>query len=196
MKKISIRKIVETAILVALATVIDLLFELIPFFNMPEGGHVSVAMLAIIINGFRNGWKYGLAGGLVFSIINWLLGGITLHVGSIFFDYIFAFTVLGLSGFFQKQGKSLWKFCLIILCLCSIRYVLHGLSGVIFFKEYAYVPDYLNWNLSGNALYWIYSFVIYNLPYMGLSTLLCIIVGVVLHCRKLIYKGTELEEIK
>ena len=67
------------------------------------------------------------------------------------------------------------------------------LSGVIFFKEYAYVPDYLDWNLEGEALYWIYSFVIYNLPYMGLSTILCIIVGIILHNRKLIYKGTELE---
>lgn len=193
MKKDSVKKISETAILVALATIIDLLFELIPFMNMPEGGHISVAMLAIIINGFRNGWKYGLAGGLVFSIINWLFGGLVLHVGSIFMDYLIPFTILGLSGFFQKQGKSLWKFCLIIFVLCTFRYILHGLSGVIFFKEYAYVPDYLDWNLEGEALYWIYSFVIYNLPYMGLSTALCIIVGIILHNRKLVYKGTEFE---
>ena len=69
MKKDSVKKISETAILVALATIIDLLFELIPFMNMPEGGHISVAMLAIIINGFRNGWKYGLAGGLLFAVL-------------------------------------------------------------------------------------------------------------------------------
>ncbi len=193
MRSISIKKIVETSVLVALATVIDLLFELVPFFNMPEGGHISIAMLAIIVNGFRNGWKYGLVGGLVFAIINWLFGGYTLHWGSIFLDYLIPFTALGLSGFFQKQGKSLLKFTLIILGLCTIRYISSSLSGVLFFSEYAYVPEYLDWNLEGEALYWIYSFVIYNLPYMGLSTILCIIVGIVLHNRKLIYKGTELE---
>lgn len=193
MRSESIRKIVETSILVALATAIDLLFELVPFFNMPEGGHISIAMLAIIINGFRNGWKYGLAGGFMFSVINWLFGGYTLHWGSIFLDYLIPFTALGLSGFFQKQGKSMFKFISIVLLLCFIRYVSSSLSGVLFFSEYAYVPDYLNWNLEGEALYWVYSFVIYNLPYMGLSTILCVIVGIVLHNRKLIYKGTELE---
>lgn len=189
MKSESIRKIVETSILVSLAVIIDLLFELIPFFNMPEGGHISVAMLAIIINGFRNGWKYGLSGGLIFAIINWFFGGRVLHIGSIFLDYLIPFTALGLSGFFQKQGKNIWKFSLIIFILCFMRYISSSLSGVLFFKEYAYIPDYLDWNIKGNALYWIYSFVIYNLPYMGLSTILCIIVGTVLHKRNLVYKN-------
>jgi len=67
---ISVKKITETAILVAFAIVIDVLFKLIPFLNMPQGGHVSIAMLAIIINGFRNGWKYGLAGGVLFATLN------------------------------------------------------------------------------------------------------------------------------
>lgn len=193
MRKESIRKIVETSILVALAVIIDVLFELVPFFNMPYGGHISVAMLALAINGFRNGWKYGLAGGLIFGIINFLLSGSAIHWGSIFFDYVFPFTIFGLSGFFQKQGKSIFKFAIIFFILCSLRYIFHGLSGVIFFSEYAYVPEELGWNLSGTALYWIYSFVIYNLPYMGLSTILSLVVGVILHSRKLIYKGTELE---
>ena len=192
MRRISVRKITETAILIALAIVIDVVFKLIPFLNMPQGGHISVAMLAIIINGFRNGWKYGLAGGLLFAILNWLIDSRFLHIGSIFFDYIFAFTVLGVSGFFQKQGKSLWKFCLIVFLLCLGRYIFTSLSGVLFFKEYAYIPEGLNWQLEGEALYWVYSFVIYNLPYLGLSTILCIVVGGILHNRGIIYRGIDL----
>ena len=191
MKNISVKKIIETSVFVGLAVVIDLVFKLIPFLKMPEGGHVSVAMLAIIINGFRNGWKYGLSGGLIFAIINFMLDGYILHWGSIFFDYIFAFTALGISGFFKNQGKKLLYFNLIIVLCCFIRYIFSSLSGVIFFKEYAYIPDYLNWNISGNALYWIYSFVIYNLPYMGLSCVLCIIVGTILHKRNLVYKNND-----
>ena len=193
MKSISVRKLTETAILIALAIVIDQLCKLIPFFNMPQGGHISVAMLAIMINGFRNGWKCGLLGGLSFGFLNWLIDGRVLHIGSIFFDYFFAFTVLGFSGLFQKQGKSLWKFCLIIFLLCTCRYLFSSFSGVLFFKEYAKVPDNLNWKLEGEALYWIYSFVIYNLPYLGLSTFFCIVVGVVLHKRNVVYKGIEVD---
>lgn len=194
MTKISVKKITETSIIIALAVVIDVLFKLIPFFNMPQGGHISIAMLAIIINGFRNGWKYGLAGGLLFAFLNWLIDGRVLHIGSIFFDYLFAFTVLGVSGFFQKQAKSLWKFCIIIFLLCFSRYIFTSLSGVLFFKEYAYIPENLGWVIEGEALYFVYSFVIYNLPYLGLSTVLCIIVGIILHNRKIVFKGTELEK--
>ena len=189
MKKISLRQFTETSIIISLAIVIDVVFKQIPFLNMPQGGHVSVAMLAIIINGFRNGLKCGLIGGLMFAFLNWLIDGRIYHIGSIFFDYLFAFTVLGLSGLFQKQGKSLFKFCLIVFMLCTFRYIFTSLSGVLFFKEYAYVPENLNWHLKGEALYWIYSFVIYNLPYLGLSTVLCIIVGIILHKRDIIYKG-------
>lgn len=191
MKSESIRKIVETSILVSLAIVIDLLFKAIPFLNMPQGGHISVAMLAIIINGFRNGWKYGLSGGLIFAILNWFIDGRVLHIGSIFLDYLIPFAALGLSGLFQKQGKKLWKFCLITFVLCTIRYISSSLSGVLFFKEYAAIPDYLDWNIKGEALYWVYSFVIYNLPYMGLSTVLCIIVGIILHSRGLVYQNVN-----
>ena len=192
MKKDLIKEIVETAILVALAVVLDLLFKLIPFFNMPEGGHISLGMLPIIVIGFRRGVKFGLAGGLIYAIINFMLDGIVWHVGSIFFDYLFAFTVLGLSGLFKNQAKKVWKMLIIIFILCFIRYIFHGFSGVLFFAEYAYIPDYLNWNVSVRALPWVYSFVIYNLPYMGISTILCMIVASCMH--KVIYLGIDSQE--
>ncbi len=191
MKNDQVKKIVETSILVAVAVVLDVLFKLIPICNMPNGGHISLAMLPILIIGFRNGWKYGLSGAFVYAIINFFIDGMVLHVGSIFFDYILAFTVLGLSGFMKEKGKSIVTFNITILVLCFARYLCHGFSGVLFFKEYAYIPDNLDWNLTGTALYYVYSFIIYNLPYMGLSTILCMIVGSILHRRGIIYKGLE-----
>lgn len=191
MKNDQVKKIVETSILVAVAVVLDVLFKLIPICNMPNGGHISLAMLPVLVIGFRNGWKYGIAGSFVYAVINFFIDGIILHIGSIFFDYIFAFTVLGLSGFIKEKGKSIVTFNITILVLCFIRYLFHGFSGVIFFKEYAYIPDNLNWDLSGTALYYVYSFIIYNLPYMGLSTILCMIVGSILHRRGIIYKDLE-----
>ena len=182
MKKTNLIKgLVETGILVALAVVLDLIFKLIPIFNMPQGGHISLCMLPIIIIGFRRGIKFGLAGAILYAILNFIMDGFVWHVGSIFFDYLFAFGVLGLSGLFKKQAKSVWKMCFIIFILCFIRYVFHGLSGVLFFAEYAYIPEGYNWTVSAKILPWVYSFIIYNLPYMGISTIVCIIVGIALH---------------
>ena len=141
-----IKSIVETGILVALAVVLDILFKLVPVFNMPQGGHISLCMLPIIIIGFRRGLKFGLAGAILYAIINFMLDGFVWHVGSIFFDYLFAFGILGLSGlnFLRNSAKTIWKMCLIIFGLCFLRYVFHGLSGVLFFAEYAYIPEGYN----------------------------------------------------
>ena len=178
-----IKSIVETGILVALAVVLDILFKLVPVFNMPQGGHISLCMLPIIIIGFRRGLKFGLAGAILYAIINFMFDGFVWHVGSIFFDYIFAFGILGLSGlsFLRNSAKTIWKMCLIIFILCFLRYVFHGLSGVLFFAEYAYIPEGYNWTVSAKALPWVYSFIIYNLPYMGISTIICIVVAIALH---------------
>ncbi len=189
-----ISSIVETAILIAMAVVLDLTFSLIPFCKMTYGGTVSLAMLPIIIVGFRHGWKFGVTGGLIYAIINFIFDGAIYHWGSIFFDYLIPFSILGCSGFFQKQGKNIWKFCAIICLLCFIRYLCHGFSGVLFFKEYAYIPEYFSWNLSVSAIYWVYSFIIYNLPYMFFSTILCLIVGIQLHLIHFIYPKEEKEE--
>ena len=57
--------------------------------------------------------KWGLGAGLVYSVIQLLFGweicgGLTpgTLIGSIFLDYIFAFTVLGLGGMFRGKIKN------------------------------------------------------------------------------------------
>ncbi len=186
--KINIRQFTETAILVALAVVLDLLCKLIPFLIMPQGGHVSLAILVMVIIGLRNGLKYGLVGGFTFAVINFILDGYVWHIGSIFFDYIIPFTCFGLAGLFKDKFKNQYTRITCAILFCSlIRYISHGLSGVIFFAEYANVPDNINWDLTGNTLVWVYSFVLYNLPYVGLSCVVSIIVGLILANRNLIY---------
>ena len=186
--KINIRRFTETAIFVALAVVLDLLCKLIPFLNMPQGGHVSLAILVMVTIGLRNGLKYGLAGGFTFAIINFMLDGYVWHVGSIVFDYLIPFTCFGLAGLFKDKFKNPYVRITCAILFCSlIRYISHGLSGVIFFAEYAYIPEDINWDLTGNTLVWVYSFVFYNLPYVGLSCVVSIIVGLILQNRDLIY---------
>jgi thiamine transporter len=192
--KVNIRQFTETAIFVARAVVLDVLCKLIPFMNMPQGGHISIAILPIVIIGLRHGLKSGLVGGLCFAIINFMIDGYVWHVGSIFFDYLIPFTCYGLSGLFKGKFKNEYLRISLAILLCSlIRYVSHGLSGVIFFSEYAYMPDSLNWDITGTALVWVYSFIIYNLPYVGLSFVVSLLIGIILQNRKLIYYKLDKE---
>ena len=70
---IRIRQMTETAILIALAVLLDLLFKAIPILKMPTGGSFSLTMLPLIINGYRNGLKWGIISGLAYAVINFAL---------------------------------------------------------------------------------------------------------------------------
>jgi|LGVF01.2.fsa_nt_gb thiamine transporter len=169
------RKLTEIAILIALAAVLEVIALLIPILRMPYGGSVSLGMLPIIIIAFRHGVKEGLIAGFIFGVINYMLGlnGATVHWVSLIFDYSLAFTVLGFAGIFKKTAwTSNISFVLGIFLGGFLRYIVHSIAGVIFWSEYA-----------GDFNPYFYSFIVYNLPYMAGSILLCIIVGLILKRR-------------
>ena len=70
-------------------------------FELPYGGAITLcSMLPVMFFSYRCGLKWGLSAGLVFSVLQLLFGldalkGISamMVVGSIFLDYILAFTV-------------------------------------------------------------------------------------------------------
>lgn len=172
MKKQEILNITETAILAALAIIIHLLCNLIPFLTMPQRGSISLGMLPIVVLALRRGVKYGLVGGFIFGFLNFLTDGFIFHIGSIFFDYIFACSLLGLAGIFKNWPKN-WRTIILAVSLAGfLKYLMHSISGVLFFTTYAQEMGYQT--LIG---YFYYSFIFYNLPYMFLSTLLSILVG-------------------
>jgi thiamine transporter len=182
--KQSIRILTETAILLAVALVLDALAGLYSPFKY--GGSISPAMLPIFILAFRRGWKSGLIAGFLFGILQSLVG---MAFGSFYFlgfiqyalDYLVAFTVLGVAGFFtgarKKMGPMLWG----ILLGSFLRYLAHGFSGVVFWGMYA--PEGMN--------VWFYSFILYNLPYMAASAALCGAVAILLQKRGILSLGME-----
>jgi len=161
----------ETAVMIAMAVVIDLLVKVIPFLSMPKGGTYSIAMLPIMVIGFRHGYKYSFLAGLCYGLLNFILDGYSFYWGSFIFDYTLPFTLLGVCGLFQKSGRKLIYFELSILLAGFLRYLCHGFSGVLFFADYAPV---------GMAPAF-YSFIVYNLPYMLVSTIACMVIGGNLH---------------
>jgi thiamine transporter ThiT len=64
-----------------------------------------------------------------------------------------------------------------------IRYLSHGISGVLIWGSYT---SWFNEAYGTNVSPFIYSFVVYNLPYMAASLVFCILVGIIMFKRGLL----------
>ncbi|WP_322199962.1 energy-coupled thiamine transporter ThiT [Acutalibacter intestini] len=184
-------------ILIALGTILSFL----KLFDLPYGGSVTICgMLPVMVFAYRAGPKWGLGAGLVFSVLQLLFGldalkgvsGATV-VGSIFLDYLLAFTVLGLAGIFRGKLKSHpTAFTLGCLVAGLLRYLCSFLSGWILWSEYAdanFSPILAG--MSGQQLAFFYSLV-YNGGYMIPEILITCIAGflVMQFAGQQILKGT------
>ncbi len=161
------KRITEIAVLIAVAAVLEAVSTFIPFLHMPQGGSASLGMLPVFFIAYKYGVKDGLIAGFIFGIFNFALGGFLIHWGSIIFDYFLAFTLLGAAGIYKGRAFNNNKnFIKGILLGGFLRYLMHSISGVLFFSQYA-----------GPEGAFIYSFIFYNLPYMAISIILCIGIG-------------------
>jgi len=197
-----IKVVAEVAILVGVAVVLDVIFGILSSGIFPWGGSISPAMLPIFIIAYRRGVKTGLFSGFIFAIIQLLIAGMissgviaaipeSNYIGPTWLklimvyllDYIIPFTLLGLAGIFKNSLTNLKPFILGIVFASVIRYLSHGLSGVLIWGSYT---SWFNETYGTNVSPFIYSFVVYNLPYMLASMIFCILVGIILFKRKLL----------
>ncbi len=129
--------------MIAFATVLSMLKLL----EMPYSGSVTVAsMLPILIISYRHGIGMGLGSGLVYAVIQQLLGLNSLSyvtgwqsiLAVILLDYIIAFTLVGLGGIFRgkiakntenAEKRQSTEFAMGMLFVCVLRYLCHTVSG-------------------------------------------------------------------
>jgi len=149
------RKITESAMLLAMAIVLELVAKLvIP--EMPFGGQITlVSMLPVVLISYRHGVRWGLVSALAYAFLEMALGAKTVSAAFLpgYFgdgtmvakaltmcalDYVLAFTVLGLGGIFRKriQNRGAALACGSLVAL-GARYLCHILSGYILFAGYA-----------------------------------------------------------
>lgn len=165
------KALVLGGVMVALATVLSM----IKIFHLPQGGSITLcSMLPIMLFAYYFGTKWGLAAGLVRGVLDLLTGldsikGITggALLGSILFDYLLAFTVLGLAGIFREKIKN-EGLAVVLGALVAglLRYFCSFISGWIVWGEYAdanFSPVLAG--MSGNTLACFYS-LLYNGSYM------------------------------
>lgn len=200
--------LVESAVMIALAAVLEIVAKMvIP--EMPFGGQVTiVSMLPVVLVGWKYGIAKGLVTGFIYSLVQMALGVKTIsamilpasddYLGSIgkivlmfLFDYILAYTVLGLGAIYKNKIKNnspslaLGAFTVLLLrYLCHIvsGYVLFGAWAEWFFTQegfYAWGQTIIN-TFSGNALSLVYS-IIYNgfymVPEIIITTVVAVIIG-------------------
>lgn len=172
------RVLVEVAILVAMAFVLEVAFSFLP--AMPQGGRIGISMLPLVVIAWRHGVVFGVIGGVVYGLLNLMLDGVLYHWGSFFLDYTVAFGVIGLSGFVkQLLGDNPYSFVLAIVVGVFFRFISHVLSGILLFSEYA----------EGNV--YIYS-IVYNGTYLLPALILTAIVGALVYFPLRSYSQQEL----
>ena len=170
-----IRKMVECALLVAVAVAIDL----IPFPKWPQGGSVSLCMIPIVFCSYRNGAKWGLAAGFVLSCVQMIMGFYVPPANTVWaiilcvlLDYVIAFTALGSADIFAKLcGKyRTVGYAVGAVAAGVIRFLCSFLSGIVLWDSYT--PE-------GMSVWW-YSLT-YNGSYMLPNTVIAA-VAVTLLC--------------
>lgn len=200
------KKLVTSAMLIAIGTVLALLCEYIPFLHLPFGGTIKIASkLPIILIAYMYGTPWGLFSAFVFSVIQLFIGGNTVSalftptsdsfmgigiaVLVVLLDYILAFTVLGLGGIFRNKMKKSTAIILGTLLSMFLCYLFHVLSGAIFYGAWAEwfftdtaladlgVSKWIIGNLKGATLATVYSLV-YNACYMLPETVLTVIAAI------------------
>lgn len=182
MSQNKVRILVESALMIALATIL----ELLPFPSWPHGGSISVSMVPILYLSFRHGIKWGLLSSLVYSIIQMITGFYAPPAGTIFafflcvmLDYVIAFGVLGLADIFTKPfKKKILGYGVGSFVVIFARFVCHFLSGMLIWQSYA---------TEGQPI-WLYSLTVnggYMIPNMFLDTALIVLLCLALNPKTL-----------
>ncbi len=110
-------------------------------------------------------------------------------VGVVVFDYLVAFTALGLGGLFRNKIKNapLSLVCGALVAMI-VRYIAHAVSGYIFFSEYAdwffgqegfTLGQQILEKYHGNTLFVIYT-LFYNgtfmIPEIIITSIVCVLI--------------------
>ena len=149
------KRLTESAMLIALAVVLEIVGRtVIP--PMPFGGQLTlVSMLPIVLISYRHGVKWGITAGFAYSLVQMALGADTVTAAfqpgyfgdgtqilnaviMCLFDYVLAYSALGIGGCFRdkvkNKGISLMLGSLVAL---SARYLCHIVSGYVLFAGWA-----------------------------------------------------------
>lgn len=172
MKNQNTRRLVESALMIAIGTVLS---ELKIGGLWAFGGGVTIgSMVPLVIISHRWGTKWGTFTAFVYSLLQMILGidniqyatGVGMAIAIILLDYIIAYTVVGLSSMFGSGRAAIIGGVAVTL---GIRFLCHFLTG------------WMIWDALWPNEFGMTS-VVYSLCYNGSYMLPEIVITAVLSC--------------
>ena len=178
-----------SAVMLALSTVLAVVCALIPFLNLPFGGGFTVAsMLPIIIVSYMYGVRWGFFTAFTYSVIQILMDlslgtnastilalftpssddymGLVAAIAILALDYLVAYTILGIGGIFRDRVENnTVALCLGSVVALSARYLVHIVSGYIFYGAWA------EWFFSQEGFYAIGESILATFNGQGLAVI-------------------------
>lgn len=143
MKNSRIRMLVEIALFAAVAFVLDLLIP-----SIGHGIKITVKMLPIIFLSLRWGLLPGMAGGLIWGLLQIITGeAYILSAPQVIIEYVIAFSSIGVAGLFHKKmqrtladpsSKKSDQAMVAAMALITgsfARYIWHMIAGYVFWSE-------------------------------------------------------------
>ncbi len=170
----------------SIMTALSVILSFIKIYNLPYGGSITLfSMVPIMFAGYAYGSKYGILAGAVSGIIQCISGASTSlayltdsplkFIICLLFDYIVAFSVLGISDIFKHKIKNQRiAFSLGSVFSGLLRFLCHFFTGWYVWGSYAAstllesnteTGAKIIENFSGNMLAVVYS-ALYNGSYM------------------------------
>lgn len=190
-KQTTVRWLVESALMIAIGTVLN---EYTKFISFPLGGGLTIcSMLPLVLVSFRFGWKRGLLTAGAFSLLQLLFGmdnvayatSAIMVAGIVLLDYIVPYTVIGLAGIFKTKRLEV-SYVLGIIVTFSLRLLCHFITGW-------WIWDAL-WPNEFGMIAPVYS-IAYNGTYMVAEMALTSVVAVLL-CKTALRKYMEGNDLK
>ncbi|MBR3928739.1 MAG: energy-coupled thiamine transporter ThiT [Clostridia bacterium] len=172
--KITTRQLVESAVMIAIGTILSMITIASPW---KLGGGITIcSMLPLVVISFRHGTKTGVFASVVYGLIQMILGfsnvqyatNFIMAMGIVLFDYIVAFGVIGFSAIFKPVIKN--TLCAIaagVVFTFTLRLLCHFGTGVWIWE--ALWPNELGWAA------WLWS-AAYNASYMIPEIILTLVV--------------------
>lgn len=173
------KRLVESAIMIALGTVLSLFTFSGPW--VYGGGITICSMLPLVILSHRYGTKWGVFSSLVYAVVQMILGfsnvqyaqNVWQAIGIILFDYIIAFGVIGFADCFNSVIKNRYASIAVGTVVVLLgRLACHFISGWIIWE--AMFPNELGWA----APIWS---IAYNASYMVPEIIITTIAAVILY---------------
>lgn len=130
------RKLAFSGVAVALASVT----AYIRFLKLPMGGTITMfSMLFICLVGYWFGIAWGMAAGVAFGLVQFIIDPFFLSIPQFVCDYILAFASLGLAGVAKLKPLKSFKYNLQAGYIIGVifRWLFAVISGVAFFSSYA-----------------------------------------------------------